>query len=114
VAVPVLLRRRLAELPEILFAICCCAGTVLLYAATSNNYSGQCCSIRWFVPLLAPAYFLLILLLREQRRFLPAFATLSALGAVEGVLMWLRGPWMKHMVPFFWEWQGEALLAIVG
>jgi len=34
-----------------------CLGVWLLYAALSNNYGGLCCSIRWFVPLLAPAVY---------------------------------------------------------
>src|SRR5262249_16580770 len=42
---------------EILFAAAWCAGTWLIYAALSNNYAGNCCSVRWFVPLLAPGFF---------------------------------------------------------
>jgi hypothetical protein len=53
--VVVLLRRRPAEWVEILGGCGWCAGTWLLYAALSNNYAGVCCSVRWFVPLLAPA-----------------------------------------------------------
>ena len=41
-------------------------GVWLVYAALSNNYGGVCCSIRWFTPLLAPAYYWLALLLRDS------------------------------------------------
>src|SRR5260370_17344921 len=64
-AMLVLLRRRRTEWPELLLAGAWCGGTWLLYASTSNNSSGQCCSIRWFVPLLAPCYYIFSLFLRE-------------------------------------------------
>jgi hypothetical protein len=110
----VLLRCRAAELPELLFAGCWCVGTWLLYAATSNNYSGLCCSVRWFVPLLAPAYYVLAVFLHRHPRYLPDFLILSAWGAVTAGLMWWYGPWMKHMVPFYWFIQAAALLSWLG
>ena len=64
-----LLRRRLAERPELVFAAAWSIGTWLLYAVASNNYSGQCCSIRWFVPLLAPGYYALALLLEKKASY---------------------------------------------
>ena len=42
-----LLRRRVADAPEIVFALCWGGGTWLAYALTSNKYAGVCCSIRW-------------------------------------------------------------------
>jgi len=112
-ATPILWRRRFKEFPELIWALCCCGGIWLLYAVCSNNYSGQCCSIRWFVPLLAPAYGILALLLRECRRFVLPFAILSILGMVAGSYMWSAGPWMKHMVPLYWLWQCAAGLTLV-
>jgi hypothetical protein len=109
-AVVVLLRRRTAELPEVLFAGFCCGGTWLAYAATSNNYSGQCCSIRWFVPLLAPAYYVLAVFLKHYPARRGDFLVLSAWGAVMMAVAWGYGPWMRHMVPGFWPLQGAALL----
>jgi len=82
----------------------------LAYALTSNNYSGLCCSIRWFVPLLAPAYYVLALVLRDRPGYRRHFLILSVWGAVLGALMWRHGPWIKHMVPLFWPIQGAALL----
>jgi hypothetical protein len=109
-ALVVLLRHRPAALPEVVFAGCWAGGTWLLYGALSNNYSGVCCSIRWFVPLLAPAYFALAHFLRAYPDWRLDFYLLSAWGAVLGGLMWWQGPWMGHMVPWFWPVQAAALL----
>ncbi len=106
----ILLRSRVKETPEILWAVSFFVGGWLIYAITSNNYSGQCCSIRWFVPLLAPAYYLLIVLLRHAPRYRFELIILTLFGIVEGLLMWREGPWMPHMVPGFWFIQGGALL----
>ena len=76
----VLLRKHQEIRPEVLWAVGCCGGTWLLYAATSNNSSGQCCSIRWFVPLLAPAYFVLALFLRRYPRYRFVFLLLTGWG----------------------------------
>jgi hypothetical protein len=104
---------RRSQLPELLYAGCCSGGIWLAYALTSTNYAGLCCSIRWFVPLLAPGYFVLAVFLRDNSRLLWVFLTLSAWGAVQAAIMWYEGPWMKHMVPFFWWWQGAALLSLL-
>jgi len=111
-AVVILARRRVAELPEIMWAVLFCGGTWLAYALTSNNSSGACCSVRWFVPFLAPGYYILVLLLRQQASYTRAFLILSGWGAVLGALMWRGGPWMLHMVPWFWQVQGAALLSL--
>jgi len=105
-----LLRRGAAELPEIVFAGACCVATWLVYALTSNNYSGACVSIRWFVPLLAPSYFVLAVFLREQPAYRPDFLLLTGWGAVVAGLMWWTGPWMGR-VPYFWWLQAGALLS---
>jgi hypothetical protein len=108
-ALVVLLRRRLAELAELVFAGCWAGGTWLLYGALSNNSSGACCSIRWFVPLLAPGYLTLAVCLREWPARRPDFLVLSGWGAVLGGLMWWQGPWMQHMLPWFWLIQAAVL-----
>ncbi|MHB1422085.1 MAG: hypothetical protein ACYC3I_02590 [Gemmataceae bacterium] len=107
-AVFVLLRRHRELRREVLWAVGCFVGTWLLYAATSNNSSGQCCTIRWFVPLLAPAYFVLALLLRHSRRYQVDLLLLSAWGILLVVLM-REGPWLGGMVRFFWPIQAAAL-----
>jgi hypothetical protein len=110
-AIIVLLWRRTRELPEVLFTGFWCGGTWLAYALTSRNYSGLCCSIRWFVPLLAPAYLVLAVFLRQYPRYWADFLILSGWGAVIAGLAWYLGPWMKHMVPGFWPLQAAALLS---
>src|SRR5205814_377506 len=81
-AVGLLCRQRLRERPVLLFAGAWCVATWLLYAATSANASGQCCTIRWFVPLLAPGYFGLAVLLARWPRYRPDFLLLSGWGVV--------------------------------
>jgi hypothetical protein len=95
--------------PELLFAAAWCGGTWLAYAATSHNYSGANCSVRWFVPLLAPAYYALIVMLERWPAFRADFLLLSGWGLVLMAVAWCYGPWIPHMVPGFWPIQGAAL-----
>jgi hypothetical protein len=108
---PILLRRRVRETPEILAAVCWGAGTWLLYALASNNHAGACLSVRWFVPLLAPAFYLLSLLLREQPQLIRSFAILTAGGVALGALMEWRGPWGNRMLPGFWFVVAPTIIA---
>jgi hypothetical protein len=105
----ILFRQRLAEWPEMLFAGCFSGGTWLLYALGSNNYSGYCCSIRWFVPLLAPGFYVLAIFLREYPRYWGDFLILGGWGAVAGALMWWQGPWLEHHVSWLWVLHAIAL-----
>ncbi|HEY7427132.1 MAG TPA: hypothetical protein VH682_23060 [Gemmataceae bacterium] len=109
-AVVVLLRRHRENWREVLWVIGCCGGTWLLYAATSNNSSGQCLSIRWFVPLLALAYYMLALFLQRYSQYRIDFLILNAWGGLL-VLLMREGPWMSHMVPLFWPIQAAALVS---
>ncbi len=113
-AIVVLLKRRPAELPEVLFCGFCCGGVWLAYALTSNNSSGQCCSVRWFVPLLAPANLALAVFLREYPRYLNDFLILSVGGGILAGLAWLDGPWLKHLVPFYWPVVAAVLVVWAG
>jgi hypothetical protein len=99
--------------PELLFCGGCCGGIWLLYALTSNNYSGLCCSIRWFVPMLAPAYFVLGVFLKQCPRRRWIFLALTAWGTVLGGSMAFVGPWTTHLVPFYWPIQGAALVTLI-
>src|SRR5262249_29740471 len=47
--------------------------TYLLYATLSSNFSGGCMSIRWFLPLLAPAFYVLAVLLYRFPHYLADF-----------------------------------------
>jgi len=109
-----LLRRKLWRHAELLFALAWCAGSWLMYAIFSNNYSGACCSIRWFVPLLVPGFYLLALLLRDLPTYRWDFAVLSGWGFVLAAIMWVYGPWWGRMVPLFWPVQGLALASWLG
>ncbi len=82
--------------------------TYLLYAALSTNFSGSCLSVRWFVPLLAPGFYALALLLHHFPAVRGDFLLLSGWGIVAGALMARAGPWSVH-VPFFWPLLGMAL-----
>lgn len=87
---------------EITAALAWGAATWLAYSLLSNNYSGGAVSIRWFVPLLAPAYFMLAMLLREQPERIAEFLLLSGAGVVLAAIAWWRGPWTLRMLPFYW------------
>jgi hypothetical protein len=97
--------------PLLLFAWLWCGGTWFLYAVTSNNWSGACCSVRWFVPFLAPAYGLIALALAAWPDRQGDLVVLSGWGCVQGLLMWREGPWMTHMVAGFWLIQGAAVIS---
>jgi hypothetical protein len=97
--------------PLLAFAAAWAGGTWLLYAATSHNYSGANCSIRWFVPLLAPAYYALALVLERYPEYRADFLILSGWGFLLMVIAWWQGPWVGTMVPGFWPIQVAALVS---
>lgn len=99
--------------PEVGFAAALAGGTWLLYAAASNNYSGPCCSIRWFVPLLAPAFYVLALLLRERPSTALDLTVLSLFGAALSVVLWWRGPWLGDVLPSMYVLNALALVTWV-
>ena len=110
-AVGMLLRQRRKETPELLFALAVFTGSWLIYAAFSTNYSGACCSVRWFLPLLPPAFYFIAVLLRDFPTYERDFVVLTAWGAVLGAIMWWNGPWTPRMVPLFWPIQACALVS---
>ena len=105
-----LLRRRTGYLPELLF----CAGVPaviwLIYAALSNNYSGDCFSIRWFVPFLAPGFVVLALFHEEFPRLRWPIWLFTIVGTPMCYTMWYFGPWFHGMVPGFWIYMGSAVV----
>jgi hypothetical protein len=105
-----LCRRSAADRPELLLSAGWFVGVWLLYSVSSTNHSGVCCSVRWFVPLLAPAYYILAVWLRDcTPAYRRDFCILSAWGMVLGASMWWVGPWWPHLVPGFWAIQAAAL-----
>ncbi|MCZ2343095.1 MAG: hypothetical protein LC104_15085 [Bacteroidales bacterium] len=85
--------------------------TWMAYAATSTNLSGLCCSVRWFVPLIAPGFWALAIVLKEYPRFRPDLIWLTAVGTGMTALMWQGGPWMPKLV---WGWWGWAAVGGIG
>jgi hypothetical protein len=93
VTIPIINRLARRERPELLHALGWSLGAWLLYAATSTNSSGVCCSIRWLVPLLAPGYFALAVLMRDRPDLRPDFLLLSGWGVVYSGFAMAGGPW---------------------
>ncbi|HVC95684.1 MAG TPA: hypothetical protein VND64_18465 [Pirellulales bacterium] len=109
----VLRRRRPAEWPELLYCAAFSMGTWLMYSVASVDHSGNCCSVRWFVPLLAPGYYVLAILQREQPAYRRDLLVLSGFGAVLAAVCWWHGPWYGK-VPLgwgFWVIYPAALVA---
>ncbi len=85
--------------------------TWLLYSALSTGFSGGCMSIRWFLPLLAPGYYVLAVVLRRFPNLRGDFVVLSVWGAAEAAMMWHEGMWWGHL-PLRWPLLGAALLRL--
>jgi hypothetical protein len=109
----VLLRRRVPETPQLLLAAFWAGGAWLVYALFSTNYSGLNLSIRWFVPLLIPGFYVLAVLLRHFPRFWPAFLVLSGWGVLLAVLMWPGGTWYRQEVRWLWPINGGAVVSLL-
>jgi hypothetical protein len=110
-ALVVMWRTRSRWLPEALCCMLVAGGVWLVYSWGSINYAGGCVSIRWFVPLLGPGYFLLLALVRAAPQYAADFAILSLGGAAIAVTGWLYGPWHLHVVPALWPALGVSLAA---
>jgi hypothetical protein len=91
----VLWRRHAREWPELIWGAGWCLLTWLVYGALSNNYSGDCCSIRWFVPFLAVGYYFLAVLVGHDHRYQAGLLLFSGLGAALAYFMWQQGPWLE-------------------
>ncbi|HSI11039.1 MAG TPA: hypothetical protein VK961_03295 [Chthoniobacter sp.] len=98
----VLLRSRVPERAQLLFAAGFSVACWLLYSATSTNHAGLCCSVRWFVPLLAPGFYILALTLRERPECETDLPILTAGSVLMCTVSWWQGPWMGRMAPGFW------------
>jgi hypothetical protein len=105
----VVLRRPSRYRAEAVAGVLWCGMTWGLYALNSNNYSGACCSVRWFVPFLAPGFLLLAVYLKECPERAWDLAALAAWGAVLGLVMWTVGPWTTHLIPGLWPIVGCAV-----
>jgi hypothetical protein len=111
-AAGILVLRRPGRYRLELAALCgwCTVGW-LMYGVLSKNHSGLCVSIRWFVPFLAPGFWVLAKILAEVPEFRRDFAVLSSCGVILAVSAWLVGPWWGHNVPLYWWVFGGSLVA---
>jgi len=105
------LRPDLEERSELLFAAAWSVGTWLLYALGSVNYGGASASIRWFLPLLVPGFFVLSVMLREAPWRAAEFGVLSVGGLVFSIQLWRNGPWLLRGLAGFWPTVSLTLLA---
>lgn len=111
VAGVLVLKRRGHHRVELLVLGVWCVMGWLLYGVLSKNHGGWCVSIRWFVPFLAPGFWLLAKVLVERPEFRRDFVLLSAWGLVLSVSAWLVGTWWPRNVPLYWWCFGGALIS---
>jgi hypothetical protein len=97
-----LFRQPLRQKPELFWLLLWSAGTILIYAANSNNYSGECVSVRWFVPLLAPAFLVLGMYWRERPQARAGMLILGGWGMVWATICWQFGPWTSPPLWAYW------------
>ena len=109
-----LIRRPRSERPAVVAFAAWAIGTWLLYAATSRNLSGQCLSVRWFVPLLAPGYLILGLVARDVPAWRRDILVLSGGGLLLTAELLLRGPWYGRIPILFWPVVGLTLTTWAG
>lgn len=107
------MRPQTVFMPEGTWAIAWCVLGFLVYGVSSNNYSGACLSVRWFVPFLAPCYFLIAVGLRCEAWVTPGFALMSVGGTVLMASAWGYGPWILHSVPGYWFVVGATLAGLL-
>jgi hypothetical protein len=77
---------------ELLFAALICVGTWTLYSIAAKT-TGLSASIRWFVPLLAPAFFGLTVILQARPSLFDQFKVLTQFGALLTAVVFWAGPW---------------------
>lgn len=97
--------------PEILFGGLWSIGGWLMYALFSNNYGGVCCSIRWFLPFLAPSYYWLALIVKSKPNVARDLLVLSAWGGLLVAMLIPGGPWSNRMLVLFWPIQLGAVVS---
>lgn len=86
-----------------------CVAVWAIYSVLSDNAGGACLTIRWFVPLLVPGFWLLARLLTDWRTFRLDFVVLTFWGLVLSWHTWSVGPWTIDPIPHFWDVAWAAL-----
>lgn len=97
----IFIKEKRLSLPDKVFLLAVPFTTWLTYAVFSNNYSGYCISIRWFLPLIGVCFYFLTFALRDVPRYRVDLLILTPFAMIQGVLMILNGPW-EAKVPYFW------------
>jgi hypothetical protein len=111
IGLPLLLYRRVREWPALVAMALWALAAWLLYAATSHNLSGECLSIRWFVPLLAGGYLTLAIVVREFPRARIDLAILMAGAFAMAPEFLIGGPWYRRIPYTYWPTIGVTVLA---
>ena len=83
----------------------------LVYSWGSTNYSGDCISIRWFLPALAPGYYALAIYLRERPQKWGEVLLIGGWSMLLNVIAWNCGPWWGRTLPGLWPILGAMLLS---
>jgi hypothetical protein len=94
---------------ELLALVAWCVVGWLMYGVLSKNHGGTCVAIRWFVPFLAPGFWLLARVLAEHPEVRRDFVVLAAWGLPLSASAWLVGPWWPRNVPGYWWVFGASL-----
>lgn len=87
--------------------------TLVLAAASSTNRSGQCLSVRWFLPLLAPAFVTLAVLIRERIDLRVDFVAVSICGLAISLPSAYYGLWIAHLIPGYWLIAAVSIISLV-
>ncbi|VTR91000.1 Uncharacterized protein OS=Chroococcidiopsis thermalis PCC 7203 GN=Chro_2615 PE=4 SV=1 [Gemmata massiliana] len=107
----VLWRRGTTHRTELLGLIAWCGMGWAMYGVLSKNHGGGCVTVRWFVPFLAPGFWLLAKIIREKTEFRRDFVVLAAWGLPLAVSAWIVGPWWARVVPLYWWVFGGSLVS---
>jgi hypothetical protein len=91
---------RVADRLELAAMIAWSVIVVAVYAVLSDNLGGHALSIRWFVPLLVPGFWVLARLIVEWPTLRIDFVLLAAFGLNVSVLSWPCGPWLMVEQPW--------------
>ncbi len=105
------LRRGARDRVELLALGAWCAAGWALYGVLSKNHGGGCVSVRWFVPFLAPGFWVLAKLLAERPALRFDFAALALCGLALAVGAWAVGPWRSAPLSLYWWTFGGSLVA---
>jgi hypothetical protein len=101
------------HIPEITIVILSLAFGILvwgIYSLTSNNLSGTCISIRWFLPMIPFGYLIAALSLREYPHYIADILILGTGQFLLGLESIYYSCWWGGVLPFYWVIVGVTLL----